>query len=170
MREKSPVQTQTSRTAPAVYRPNNSLPGAGTAQRQISPAAQRIRQAPPVYHPQTQPPAAYVQRKAAGPGVIQRVCALCGGNEQYAYDANGDLVNGHAYGCILYHRTFQTAHDRAETRRTGIFQRSHSFRQLYQGPGTFDASGLYTVPPPVVARVHRHDNNASGGPAVAHYR
>lgn len=155
--------------APPVYRPQQAHPRPAGAAGANLPAGAAVANLP-AGAAGANLPAGYVQRKAAGSGIIQRQCALCGGNEQPGFDANGDLVNGHAYGCIRYHRTFQTAHDRAATLRTGIFQRSHSFRASYQPPPSYDASGLYVVPPPVIRRVHQHDNNASGGAPVVHYR
>jgi hypothetical protein len=65
--------------------------------------------------------------------------------------------------------------DRAASNRTGIRQRSRSFRQLAPiAPGGlgYDAGGNFGVLPPVwgLARVHQHDNNAEGGVPVVHFR
>jgi hypothetical protein len=116
---------------------------------------------------------AYVQRKVAGTGVVQCACSVCGGNEQWAADANGDQVNGHLFTCPRYHRIFQTQADINVSGPAGL-QRSHSYRQLFvvdPGGPRYEGS-LYVDRPRVeaVARVHLHDNNISGGGPVAHFR
>jgi hypothetical protein len=106
--------------------------------------------------------------------VIQRVrCSYCGVDPVPYLDANGDELNGHAYGCIYYLRSFQTVADRQATRGDahGRMQRSHSFRESVVDPGGIMPNGLF-VPPMVVGtrRVHLHDNNISGPAPVSHYR
>lgn len=167
--------------APPVYAPKAiSASVQPNMARSLQPKTRPI--APLPYHPQLERQGlqlplgagtAYVQRKIAGAGVIQCACSICGGDETWTADANGDQVNGHLSTCPRYHRIFQTAADRNVSGPLGM-QRSHSFRELVvidPGGPRFEGS-LFVNRPRVetLARVHQHDNNISGGGTVAHYR
>jgi hypothetical protein len=170
---------------PPVYRPQSLAGGSGMASRAVQPQRAPIPAAPSVYRPQPGRSAlpgasnravpspkfahtSYVQRRTAGSGVVQRVCSICNGNEQWTAVGN-DQVNGHTPSCPRYVRTFQTVHDQ-QVSTPGNLQRSHSYRDLGDlGPGLLP-NGLFVPSRPVLYRLHRHDNNISGGGPVIHYR
>jgi len=131
--------------------------------RQMARAAQpdRSPKSPPIHHPHRQ--VSLVQRQAAARGVVQRVCATCGGDEVMTTDGT-NTWNGHLSTCPNYHRTYYTVQDRLNGFRT----RSGSYRSLEQTGGGLGPTGLYTQPTYGLFARHYHDNTGIGGQVVIH--